>query len=269
MTTTLLLIPGLGNTERLFEHQIATFQPLMKVIVADHTRDDSVEAIAGRTLADAPERFALAGLSMGGYVAMEIMRQAPERVEKLALLDTSARPDTEESKANRERLIGLAESARFDEIVAETWPKFVHSQRHGDEALKAVVAKMLHDTGAAGYIRQQRANHGPSGFAAAASGHRNPDPDPGGRRRCDHPAGDRPGNGRNDRMGVADHNPRRRASLSPSKNPIRSPPRCGSGWSASEKLSARMAHCETMLHISDILLSCIEVTAWLDFSQQD
>lgn len=157
MTATLLLIPGLGNTKRLFEHQIATFSPLMNVMVADHTLDDSVEAIAGRALAAAPERFALAGLSMGGYVAMEIMRQAPERVERLALLDTSARPDTDEAKSNRERLIGLAESARFEEILADVWPKLVHAHRQSDETLKASVRDMLQETGAGGYIRQQRA----------------------------------------------------------------------------------------------------------------
>jgi pimeloyl-ACP methyl ester carboxylesterase len=157
MTATLLLIPGLGNTDRLFEHQIATFSPLMNVLVAEHSLDDSVEAIAARALADTPERFALAGLSMGGYVAMEIMRQAPERVERLALLDTSARPDTDEAKQNRERLVGLAESARWEEILAELWPKLVHPRRQSDEQLKAVIAKMLHDTGAAGYMRQQRA----------------------------------------------------------------------------------------------------------------
>jgi pimeloyl-ACP methyl ester carboxylesterase len=94
---------------------------------------------------------------MGGYVAMEIMRQAPERVERLALLDTSARPDTDEAKQNRERLIGLAESGRWEEILAELWPKLVHPRRQRDEQLKEAIATMLHDTGAAGYIRQQRA----------------------------------------------------------------------------------------------------------------
>jgi pimeloyl-ACP methyl ester carboxylesterase len=162
MTAPLLLIPGLGNTDRLFDHQIATFSPLMKVIVAEHSLDDSMEAIASRALAAAPERFALAGLSMGGYVAMEILRQAPDRVERLALLDTSARPDTDEAKQNRERLIGLAESARWEEILAELWPKLVHPRRVGDEKLQDVVASMLHETGAAGYIRQQRAIMGRS-----------------------------------------------------------------------------------------------------------
>jgi pimeloyl-ACP methyl ester carboxylesterase len=157
MAATLLLIPGLGNTDRLFEHQIATFSPLMNVLVADHTRDDSMEDIARRALADVPETFALAGLSRGGYVALEIMRQAPERVERLALLDTSARPDTDEAKENRRRLIGLAESERWDEILEDVWPKLVDSRRQRDEALKESVASMLQETGAAGYIRQQRA----------------------------------------------------------------------------------------------------------------
>ncbi len=157
MTTTLLLIPGLGNTGRLFEHQIATFSPLMNVMVADHTQDDSMAGIARRALATAPERFSLAGLSMGGYAAMEIMRQAPERVERLALLDTSARPDTDEAKEDRKRLIGLAESERWDEILSGLWPKLVHPRRQDDEALRKVVADMLRETGAAGYVRQQRA----------------------------------------------------------------------------------------------------------------
>jgi len=157
MAATLLLIPGLGNTARLFEHQIATFSPLMNVLVADHTQDDTMESMARRILAGAPASFALAGLSMGGYVAMEIMRQAPERVERLALLDTSAQPDSPEAKANRHRLIELAEAARWDEILDDVWPKLVATQRQRDEPLKQSVARMLQETGAAGYIRQQRA----------------------------------------------------------------------------------------------------------------
>ena len=70
-------------------------------MVADHTRDDSGSAIAARILRDAPPRFALAGLSMGGYIALEIVRQAPERVARLALLDTNARPDTPEQSERR------------------------------------------------------------------------------------------------------------------------------------------------------------------------
>src|SRR2546426_413380 len=90
------------DSARLYAEQIPALWRFGPVTVADHTRDDSMAGIARRILADAPPRFALVGLSMGGYVAFEILRQAPARVMRLALLDTSARPDTpEQSDARR------------------------------------------------------------------------------------------------------------------------------------------------------------------------
>jgi pimeloyl-ACP methyl ester carboxylesterase len=157
MAERLVLIPGLANTARLYEAQIAAIAPERPVVVADHTRDDSIPAIAARLLRDVPGRFALAGLSMGGYVALEVLRQAPERVERLALLDTSARPDTPEARADRERMIALAEAGRFDAIVSTLWPRLVHPRHRSDDALRTVVAAMMRDVGPEAYIRQQRA----------------------------------------------------------------------------------------------------------------
>src|SRR3954466_9639819 len=88
----LILVPGLLCTRALFAPQVDVLAPSVRIIVADHTRDDAMEAIASRLLAAAPTRFALAGLSMGGYVALEVLRQAPQRVTRLALLETSPRP---------------------------------------------------------------------------------------------------------------------------------------------------------------------------------
>jgi len=90
MALPIVLVPGLLVTARLYAEQIPALWRLGPVTVADHTRDDSMAAIARRILADAPPRFALAGLSMGGHVAFEIVRRAPERVARLALLSTSA-----------------------------------------------------------------------------------------------------------------------------------------------------------------------------------
>src|SRR5262249_10090659 len=90
----LVLIPGLLCSARLYMPQIAALWQFGPVTVADHRRDSTLEAIAKRILADAPPRFALAGLSMGGYIAFAMVRMAPERIAKLALLDTSARPDS-------------------------------------------------------------------------------------------------------------------------------------------------------------------------------
>src|SRR5215472_18836149 len=97
----IVLIPGLTCSARLYADQIPALWRFGPVTVADHTRDDSMAAIARRILAAAPPQFALAGLSMGGYIAFEIMRQAPQRVTRLALLDTSARADTPERLAQR------------------------------------------------------------------------------------------------------------------------------------------------------------------------
>lgn len=157
MAEALVLIPGLACTSRLFEPQIQALSDGRTVLVADHMRDDSIPAIASRLLRETPERFALAGLSMGGYVAMEVMRQAPERVERLALLDTSARPDTPEASQDRERLIALAEAGGFEDIHSALWPRLVHPDHRGDRDLQDIILGMMQETGAEAYIRQQRA----------------------------------------------------------------------------------------------------------------
>lgn len=152
-----VLVPGLLCTPRLYQEQIPALWRLGAVTVADHTRDGGMSGIALRVLSAAPERFALVGLSMGGYVALEIMRQAPERVVKLALLDTTARPDAPEQTESRQRQIELARNGRFGEIARLLFPRFVAAARHGDRALEAIVRKMADDTGADAFVRQQTA----------------------------------------------------------------------------------------------------------------
>jgi pimeloyl-ACP methyl ester carboxylesterase len=152
-----LLVPGLLCTPRLYADQLPAFWRHGPVTVADHTRDDSIAGIARRILSTAPPYFALAGLSMGGYVSFEILRQAPERVRKLVLLDTTARPDTPEQSEMRQRQIELAQSGRFGEIARLLYPRFVAAARHGDRALEAVVRAMADDTGTEAFVRQQTA----------------------------------------------------------------------------------------------------------------
>ena len=109
----LLLIPGLGGSPRIFAPVIPALWQFGAVTVANHIRDDSMAALARRILAEAPPRFALAGHSMGGYIAFEIMRRAPERVAKLALLNTQARPDTPEAIERRRGTIKGIEAGGF------------------------------------------------------------------------------------------------------------------------------------------------------------
>src|SRR5215475_4646954 len=108
-TPDLLLITGLLCSAALWEEQIRALSDIAGVAVGDHTRHDSMREIARAILAAAPPRFALAGLSMGGYIAYEIIRQAAERVTRVALLDTGARADAPERREGRRRLIALAE----------------------------------------------------------------------------------------------------------------------------------------------------------------
>jgi pimeloyl-ACP methyl ester carboxylesterase len=154
---TLMLVPGLNCTEALFRPQIEALSEDYDIRVADHRQDETIPTIAVRILASAPERFAIAGLSMGGYISLEVLRQAPRRVTRLALLDTTARPDTEEGRKNRERLIALAQSGRFEEVHAALWQRLVHPSRYGDKALEGVVIEMMRDTGPEAFVRQQRA----------------------------------------------------------------------------------------------------------------
>jgi pimeloyl-ACP methyl ester carboxylesterase len=152
-----LLIPGLDCSARLYAAQIPVLWRFGPVFIAAHTRHDTTAAIARRVLDDAPPRFALAGLSMGGYIALEIMRQAAGRVDRLALLDTNARDDSPDAQEKRRANIALAESGRFDQAIELVWPLLVHRDRHNDVLLKQIHVAMCHDVGAEAYIRQQRA----------------------------------------------------------------------------------------------------------------
>ncbi|MGA8817660.1 MAG: alpha/beta fold hydrolase [Xanthobacteraceae bacterium] len=153
----IILVPGLNCSARLYAEQIPVLWQFGPVTVADHRRDNSMAAIARRILAGAPPRFAVAGLSMGGYIAFEIVRQAPGRVAKLALLDTGPGAEVPERTAQRKPLIQLAQQGRFAEVTEDQFPWLVHRKRHSDATLKAAVRAMNEDTGPEAYIRQQQA----------------------------------------------------------------------------------------------------------------
>lgn len=158
MSPALVLIPGLLCDERLWRHQAEGLTDLAHpTSIPSVTGHSSVQEMARAILEEAPERFALAGLSMGGYVALEVMRQAPERVEALALLDTSARPDTPEQTATRLELVELARGGRFDKVWRTVLPKVVHPERVEDPGIVAAVEGMAHAVGPEAFERQERA----------------------------------------------------------------------------------------------------------------
>lgn len=154
--TPLLFLPGLLCDKRLWRDQAEALSDIAEPFIADLTRDDSIAAMAARALAAAPGRFALAALSMGGYVAFEILRQAPERVTRLALFDTSAGPDDAQRVAQRKAGIESLKIGRFVGVTTRLLPRLVHASHIAGpvgEDLKAMAARV----GGEAFLRQQQA----------------------------------------------------------------------------------------------------------------
>lgn len=152
--TPILLIPGLVCTAELFAHQIPHLWTRGPVTVASTLGGDSMGAIADDILANAPPRFALAGLSMGGYLAFEILRRAPERVMRLALLDTSPRPDTPEQSERRRGLIARLETEPFEAVIGPVLRGLPAPARREDEALFQTNLRMARAIGPDGFRNQ-------------------------------------------------------------------------------------------------------------------
>ena len=155
MPRNLLLLPGLLCDARLW-------RDAAQGLVADLTQDDSIDAMATRALAAADSawgpqsRFAVAGLSMGGYVAFALWRLAGPRMTHLALLDTSARADTEEQRGRRQALMALSRLGQFKGVTPRLLPMLLHPSRLETPLAEEVMA-MAERVGPAAFLRQQRA----------------------------------------------------------------------------------------------------------------
>lgn len=157
MKPNIVLLPGLLNDASLFTEQIAALATLAKVEVADLTTAGSIAEMAAGVLKASPaEPFVLLGLSLGGYVAFEIMRQAPERVAGLVLIDTTARPETPEASAKREVLMKLADTD-LDAVTEQLLPRLSHPDRMNLPAVRGVIQSMATSLGKEVFQRQQRA----------------------------------------------------------------------------------------------------------------
>jgi len=157
MKPNILLLPGLLNDASVFTEQVAALSTVATVEVGNLTIAESVADLAASVLKDASaKRFVLLGLSLGGYVAFEIMRQAPERVLGLVLMDTTARPDTPEASAKREALIKLA-ATDLDAVSEQLLPLLSHPDRMNLPAVRGVIQSMASSLGKEVFERQQRA----------------------------------------------------------------------------------------------------------------
>ena len=153
----LVLVPGLLCHDDLWRPQIEGLSDIAEISVGDTRQDASISGMAERILKASPDHFALAGLSMGGYVCMEIMCQAPERVERLALLDTTGRADSAHQNKRRKGLIELATIGKFKGVTPRLMPSLIHVGRQNDTVLTSYIVDMASRVGQQGFLRQQMA----------------------------------------------------------------------------------------------------------------
>lgn len=153
-----VLVPGLGSSVQSHLEILPVLWRHGPVFVANHTRDDSIAALAKRILAEAPVAdFSLIGHSLGGYIALEMMRQAPQRVIRLMLMNTQARLDPPEVTERRKATIAMIHAGRFDEAMEANFPALVHPSRINDEMLRERTRLTRRDTGPEVYLRHQAA----------------------------------------------------------------------------------------------------------------
>lgn len=154
---TLLILPGLLEDADAFEHQVTSLREHGAVVAADLTRHDSMADLARAAFEQAPDGpLAVLGHSMGGYVLLEMLRQDPGRIASAIFLNTNARPDSEESTANRRRLVELAERD-FPAVIRTLLPKLVTEAHLADDGITGTITGMALATGKEGFARQQAA----------------------------------------------------------------------------------------------------------------
>lgn len=160
----LLLIPGPGETRDVFLPQIATFAGRVACVVARTGRYQDIRMEAGAILGEAPARFSLAGHSFGCSLALEIMRRAPERVSRLALISARAGLAENEERERRLTLVQLAEEEGLDSVHKALWPTLVHPDKVDNARLEGISRRMLEATGVNRFVIQQRAVANRMGF---------------------------------------------------------------------------------------------------------
>lgn len=154
---TLILMPGLICNRRLWAAQIDGLRDLADIHVADFTTQTTIGEMAESVLAMAAGPLCIAGLSMGGYVGMETVRRAPDRIERLALLDTSPTPDTPERAQLRHDMLRQARTGRFRGVTERLVPGFIHQSRLADRPLVEEIMRMTEEVGRDAFLRQQQA----------------------------------------------------------------------------------------------------------------
>ena len=154
----IVLIPGLLNTSALFNLQAYYLNSHYNAVYADHTKYETISQIAEDILINqAPDEFVLGGLSMGGYIAQEMLRQAPERIKGLILMNTSARKDTPEQTNRRVAVMNATVNGRFKGVTKHLLPNLIHADALENPLVTNVIIDMAKEIGRDAFIRQQKA----------------------------------------------------------------------------------------------------------------
>lgn len=158
MSLPALFLPGQLTDERLWQPMLAAMPAgLITPHFIEFNRGDSVAGFARHALSGPPEEFIIFALSLGGYVAFEILRQSPNRVKGLVLFNTSARSDDEEKKEERERVKNIVEVGKFVGVTNRLMPTIVHPRQLGNRSVTDTVMQMATHIGQDGFLRQQNA----------------------------------------------------------------------------------------------------------------
>jgi pimeloyl-ACP methyl ester carboxylesterase len=155
--TKLVLLPGLAGDTVMWRAQLDALERFDPAVTDVHMRHETIPEMASALLRERDGRLVLCGASMGGMIAMEAARQAPDRVAALALLGTTARPESIEMRAVRENAIRLFEEGRMAEVIEPNVHFAFHSNHAKDDALAATYLEFVLRAGAQQLIRQNRA----------------------------------------------------------------------------------------------------------------
>lgn len=154
---TLVFIPGLMLTPRLYDPQVAAFRDRFPIAFGDTLNKGNITAMAEAALAATDDEIIPVGLSMGGYVALEMARLAPQRLKGLIIMDSNAATDSPDRKAERQRLIDMSGLGKFRGVTKTLLAQFIAHANLNDETITMPIMAMAEEVGRDNFILQQQA----------------------------------------------------------------------------------------------------------------
>lgn len=157
MREPILFLPAMMSDMRLFAHQMRALSADHPVMFCPLNGGERIDDMVAHMLSTAPTRFALVGIDLGAMVAMDALRRAPDRITRVALMDTTPLPESPQHAAAREPLMISARTGRLADAMAQILPASALAAGPGRAACLALVQRMAEDLGATAFIRQSRA----------------------------------------------------------------------------------------------------------------